>query len=121
MKQDILNKEDIQTLVGLFYDNIKADTMLGPFFLQVVPVNWQKHLPMMCAFWENVLFYTGEYEGNPLATHRKIHLQHTTTVEHFKRWLQLWDETLDAHFEGPNTNKMKTHAKAIAAVMLQKL
>lgn len=121
MKPDICNKEDIKTIVQLFYEKVKTDDVIGFFFSEVVSINWQKHLPAMCAFWENVLFYTGEYEGNPLESHRKIHVQQHTSPKHFERWIQLWDETLDEHFKGTNADKMKTYAKAIAAIMINKI
>lgn len=121
MKPDISNKEDIKIIVQLFYAKVKTDDSIGFFFSDTVSVNWEKHLPVMCAFWENVLFYTGEYEGNPLETHRRIHVQHTTTATHFKRWIELWNKTIDAHFAGPHADKMKNHAKAIAAVMIKKI
>ncbi|HRD57556.1 MAG TPA: group III truncated hemoglobin [Ferruginibacter sp.] len=121
MKADISSKEDVQTIVHLFYDKVIADEVLGVFFTKVIAINWNKHLPAMCAFWENVLFFTGEYEGNPLVAHRKLHAIHPTTTRHFERWIDIFDETIDEHFAGPNANKMKDHAKAIAAVMLQKI
>ncbi len=121
MKPDISTREDIQTVVRLFYDKIMKDDRIGFFFSDVVAVNWEPHLAAMCGFWENVLFYTGEYEGNPLDTHRRINLQHRTTAQHFGRWLELFDETVDTHFAGPNADKMKRHAQAIATVMQQKM
>ncbi|NLR78225.1 group III truncated hemoglobin [Chitinophaga eiseniae] len=121
MKPDLTNKADIRIVVDEFYGKIKSDPVVGIFFTKVVAINWEAHLPTMCAFWENVLFYTGEYEGNPLDTHRKIHLQYHTRPEHFNRWLELFDETIDRHYAGPNADKMKYRAKAIATVMQQKM
>ena len=121
MKPDILTKEDIQLVVTSFYEKVKIDETIGLFFSKVVPIDWDKHLPKMCAFWENVLLFTGEYEGNPIVTHRKMNLEYTTTKEHFKRWMELFDETIDELFAGTNAEKMKAHSKSIATVMMQKL
>ncbi|MBX2930343.1 MAG: group III truncated hemoglobin [Chitinophagaceae bacterium] len=121
MKKDILNTEDIKKVVHSFYDKIKTDDILGHFFNHVSPVNWDEHVALLCSFWENVLFYTGNYEGNPLTTHRKVHTKHTTTPIHFERWHQLFDEAIDSHFEGTNAEKMKQHAKDISAIMQQKM
>ena len=73
MKPDITGKKDIVIIMQFFYEKAKADKVIGHFFTDVVEVNWEKHIPTMSAFWENVLFYTGEYDGNPLDAHKKIH------------------------------------------------
>src|SRR5690606_17043037 len=121
MKPDISSKEDIKKIMEVFYEKVLEDETIGFFFSQVVAINWEKHLPQMCAFWENVLFFTGEYEGNPIVTHRQIHQKHATQPAHFERWMQLFDQTVDAFFAGTNAEKMKQHSKAIATVMMQKL
>lgn len=121
MKPDIATKKDIEQIMAVFYQKARADTLIGFFFTQVIPVRWDRHLPAMCTFWENVLFYSGVYEGDPVTTHRRIHEKYPTRPEHFQRWIQLFSQTIDAFFEGPNAQKMKQHARAIAAVMLQKI
>ncbi|MBX2921891.1 MAG: group III truncated hemoglobin [Chitinophagaceae bacterium] len=121
MKPDIASRADIEKVVHLFYDKVKTDDTIGFFFTKVVPIDWDKHFSVMCAFWENVLFYTGEYEGNPLVTHRKINQKYPTNTQHFARWMELFNEAVDTLFAGPNADQMKQHAKAIAAVMQLKL
>ncbi len=121
MKQDISTKEDIELIVTSFYEKVKADETIGFFFSKVVPIDWDKHLPKMCAFWENVLLFTGEYEGNPIVTHRKLNQQYATNSTHFLRWMELFDETVNELFAGANAEKMKAHSKSIATVMMQKL
>jgi hemoglobin len=73
MKKDIESKEDIILLVNSFYERIKADDTIGYIFNDIVKVNWEKHLPVMYSFWENSLFYTGSYEGNPMELHNHLH------------------------------------------------
>jgi hemoglobin len=121
MKKDISNRGDIEKVVMHFYEKVKADDRIGFYFSEVIPINWEKHIPLMCSFWENVLFYTGNYEGNPLVTHQRINALYGTSTPHFERWLQLFDESIDDLFQGGNSEKMKAHAKAIAAVMQEKL
>lgn len=121
MKRDIKDRNDINKVVNLFYDKARTDEVIGLFFSEVVSINWEKHLPMMCAFWENVLFYTGNYEGDPLTTHRIIHKKYATSLQHFDRWIQLLDECVDGLYEGENAEKMKSHAKGIAKVMQEQI
>lgn len=121
MKQDISNNSDIEKVVSVFYERVKIDDLLGHFFTGVMNVNWDKHFVMMCSFWENVLFYTGDYEGDPLNVHKTIHSKEPTTTVHFERWMKLFNATVDEFFEGKNAEKMKMHAKSISSVMLSKI
>jgi len=72
MKPDIQNRKDIETLVNAFYDKVKTDAVIGYLFNEVAQVNWQTHLPKMYDFWQNILFFTGNYDGNPMAKHKDI-------------------------------------------------
>lgn len=121
MKRDISNKEDIELIIKSFYEQTRTDETIGFFFSGTIPMNWDEHLKKMCAFWENVLFFTGEYEGTPLTTHQRINQEHPTTPAHFEKWTQLFNKTVDGLFSGENADKMKQHAKAIANVMMQKI
>ena len=118
MRRDIAKKKDIEIVIKSFYDKTKSDKVIGFFFSDI---NWEKHLETMCAFWENVLFFTGDYEGNPMITHREVNQKNTTEPVHFQRWMKLFDATVDELYEGPNATKMKEHASAISAAMLRKL
>lgn len=121
MKKDIENKKDIALLVDEFYDKVKADDTIGYIFNDVVKVNWQKHLPVMYSFWENTLFYTGSYEGNPMELHKHLHKLMPLTLEHFKQWNYLFIKTVDELFEGPQANLAKQRAVSISAVMQIKI
>lgn len=121
MKQDVLNKQDIGVVLLAFYERIKTDPLIGFFFSEVIHINWDYHLEKMNLFWENVLFHTGEYEGNPIITHRYINRLHPTRREHFKRWLLLFEESVDGLYTGPNADKMKQHAQSIADIMMQNI
>ena len=72
MKKDIITRKDIELLVTNFYGKIKKDILIGPVFTDIARVNWEKHLPLMCDFWENVLFYSGNYQGNPMDLHKHL-------------------------------------------------
>ncbi len=118
---DITNREDIENVINLFYEKVKTDELLGFFFTEVVQVDWKKHLVVMANFWENVLFFTGDYEGNPLETHRGIYQKQKTELPHFERWLKIFYQTIDQYYSGENTEKMKEHAKGIALIMQEQL
>ena len=121
MKKDILNRRDIETLVDTFYEKVKNDSVIGYYFTKVIPVNWKKHLPVMYDFWENALFYSGTYSGNPMLKHMGIHALSPFNKNHFSQWLFLFNETVDDLFKGPNADAIKSRAYNIATVMQIKI
>lgn len=121
MKNDITNRADIEILINSFYQKVKKDPLIAFFFSEIVPVNWEAHLPIMYGFWENVLFYTGTYEGNPMAIHKGIHQKCPMKMEHFQRWISLFTETVDELFKGDKAELAKQRATSIATVMQIKM
>lgn len=121
MKADIQNRADIENLVNAFYEKVKKDESISHFFTEVVPVNWEKHLPVMYDFWENLLFATGNYEGNPMAKHKGIHHKSPLSMQHFQQWIRLFHETVDERYEGNNADLIKQRAQSIAIVMQVKI
>jgi hemoglobin len=121
MKKDIENIQDIQLLVNSFYNKVKTDKTIGFFFNNVVNVNWEKHLPVIYNFWENALFYSGSYQGNPMEIHKHLHNISPLTAGHFKQWLYLFNTTVDELFKGKTASLAKQRALSIATVMQAKI
>lgn len=121
MKKDIKNSTDIQWMVDHFYDKIKEDRVVGFIFTEVMQVNWQKHLPIMYAFWENALFYTGGYNGNAIKKHISMSRFIPLQKKYFTRWLQLFNQTVDEYFEGEKASLAKQRAHSIATIMQIKI
>ncbi len=121
MKKDIENRDDIIRLVNTFYDRVKPDDHIGHFFSKVVKVDWEKHLPLMYNFWENIIFHSGTYGGNPMHVHLDLHKKSAMHKEHFDRWIKLFNETIDDLFEGEKTEQAKQRALSIATVMQIKI
>jgi hemoglobin len=113
----IENEADIELLVNSFYDKVLHDKMLSPFFNHVAKSHWDQHLRVMNCFWNNLLFYTGGYFGNPLHTHQALHRFKTLEPKHFERWLSLFNTTIDELFKGEKAELAKSRAYAIATVM----
>lgn len=120
MKTDIKNRKDIEKLVNVFYEKIKIDTGLSYFFNDVAKVKWENHLPKMYDFFENILFSSGNYEGNPMVTHEELHKKSPVNQEHFKHWNQLFAKTVDELFAGEKAEEIKQRAINISAAMMHK-
>jgi hemoglobin len=121
MKKDIEGRSDIELLVTRFYDKLKTDDTIGFIFTDIVKVNFENHLPVMFNFWENVLFFTGGYEGNPMEIHQHINRVVPLTKVHFNRWNELFTQTVDELFEGTNATLAKQRALSISTVMQIKI
>lgn len=117
MKNDIKDRADIQQLVDTFYTKVQADETIGYLFNDVAQVNWEQHLPRMYDFWENILFQTGGFKGNPMTAHVQLHQKSPLTAAHFARWQQLFLATVDELFEGDKAELIKQRARSIATMM----
>ena len=120
MKKDILKKEDIILLVDEFYQRIRKDDLLSPVFTFHVK-DYAQHLKLMYDFWENVIFYSGNYAGNPMSAHIKVHSETPLQIQHFVRWNMLFNETVDALFTGKNAELVKQKANSISAIIQLKI
>lgn len=120
MKKDLKNRKDIEKLVDAFYEKVKADAVIGFFFNDVAQVNWNQHLPIMYDFWENILFYHGNYSGNPMTVHKALHQKSTMTQQHFQHWILLFKTTVDELFLGNKAEEIKDRAQNIANALMAK-
>jgi len=121
MKKDIENREDIEVLVNTFYHKIRADDVVGFIFNDIVKINWETHLPAMYDFWDNALFFTGAYTGNPMNLHQHLHHIRPLDKKHFAQWVRLFIETVDELFEGGKATLAKQRAISIASIMEAKI
>ena len=121
MKKDLQNEEDIRLLISRFYEKVLQDPSLSPYFAYTLANKWEKHLAVMQSFWNNVIFYTGNYTGNPLMVHQLIHKFKPLDKYKFDRWISLFTETVDELFIGEKAELAKQRAMSIATVMQFKI
>ena len=119
--KDIANRQNLEMLMETFYKRLLADATISFIFTDVAKIHLQSHLPHIVDFWEQNLLGTGNYKNNVLQIHKNLNDKEKLTSIHFKTWLMHIYNTADEHFEGPNTEKMKTRALSIATVMQIKL
>ena len=116
----IEDEADVKLLVDTFYIRLINDPMLQSYFLNAL-AHKEAHLENMYNFWNNILFYSGGYMGNPLQIHQQIHHFLPLNKLLFDRWLQLFNETLDELFTGEKAALAKQRSYAIATVMQLKI
>jgi hemoglobin len=118
---DIRDRDDIAALLVDFYGRCFADELLGPVFLDVARMDLSAHLPVMCDFWQTVLFRSGEYRRNAFHPHQRLHARAALTPAHFARWLALWGQAVDDRHAGPKAELAKVQGGRIAASMSRRI
>lgn len=116
-KRDIENREDIDRLMVRFYSAALADEKIGYIFTDVAKLDLETHLPVIGDFWETILFQTGAYSRygrTPLLVHGELNEKTPLLFDHFVRWLELFEASVDEDFEGRNADFIKSRAHAIA-------
>jgi len=119
--QDINSQADVVLLINTFYDNVKEDKTIGFIFKDIIGDNRHHHLPNMYKFWDMVLLSKPGYEGYPTKKHTDIDNKIPLEQEHFDRWLELWNETIDKLFLGEIANQAKEKAKLMADLIWVKV
>ncbi len=114
MRHDLTNREDIQTLVDLFYDAVLNDQVLAPYFSKI---DFTHHKPRMVHFWSFVLLDEPGYTTNIFDMHAHLPL----TAEAMRRWTDLFEKTAHENFGGEKTEQAILRAKTIAWTFTEKL
>ncbi|MCU4162668.1 group III truncated hemoglobin [Carboxylicivirga caseinilyticus] len=124
-KPDLNNRDNIEKQVRAFYKKVRKDDLLGPFFNQTITseVEWEEHLLLLTSFWELNLLDVRGFNGNPGLAHQGVDkaFKHSITTNHFDRWVAIWKETIDEHFEGEKAEYAKMRATNMAKGMYKKV
>lgn len=121
-KTDIDTRADVYKLVSTFYEKVRKDDVLGPFFNRVI-TDWDSHIEHLTTFWETSLFMTRKlekkYQGNPLEVHVKVDKENNNTINelHFGIWLNLWLQTIDELFVGDVAENAKRRARKMGTFL----
>jgi hemoglobin len=120
-KPDLDTPERIRSFVEAFYARLLRDEQLAPIFLDVAEIDLEKHLPLICSYWEKLLLGDSNYRRHTMNIHRAVHSKRPFTAADFDRWLDFFQTTVDARFEGPHAEKAKRTAAYIASNMNKSL
>ena len=120
-RKDISKPKDIQRIVNAFFKKVRKDALLAPYFVDKSREDWEIFLPVMYSFWENVLFYSGGYFGNPMQRHMDLNAMRSFSEAHYNQWLLLFTEAIDERYAGEKAELMKERAHNIATVMQVKM
>ncbi|MDE2401819.1 MAG: group III truncated hemoglobin [Burkholderiales bacterium] len=107
---DLCTEEEVANLVYSFYDKVREDALLGPFFNAHVK-NWDSHLLKMVDFWSSALRGTARFRGTPMPTHAALP---GVSASMFQHWLQLFRETTATLGNSPMQARANLLAQRIA-------
>ena len=119
--KDITTRTDIQLLMESFYEKVKKDDTIGVIFNEIVPLDWDHHIPLIVDFWETILLDNPVYKSNAMEKHFEINRIYPLRKEHFDAWLHLFFSTVDELFRGPAAELAKKRASGIAGLMQMKM
>lgn len=111
---DISTKEDIARLVDEFYGKVLKDELLFPFFHHM---DFERHKPKMVHFWSFVLLNEAGYTTDVT----KVHMHMRIKKEHFDRWIELFNATVDTLYSGEKAELAKQRAYLIRWTLESKL
>ena len=110
-----LREADLARLLTDFYSIATADALIGSYF---AGVDMARHMPRIIAFWSTMLFHKDRYGGSAFQPHARMP---GLTGDHFQRWLNILEATVDSRFEGQNARLMKDLARRVAYAMQMRL
>jgi hemoglobin len=114
---ETLTAQHIEQLVHRFYAKVRKDPLLGPVFNDVAKVDWDHHLPLLCQFWNSVMFGKREYYGDPYTKHMLLASKTELSEAHFARWLELFNDTADAILPTDAAQEIQYRAMMIAGAL----
>lgn len=115
---DLDSVEEIFEMVTRQYSDVVQDDVLAPYFAfgPGYP-DWQAHIESVADYWRHVVLLTPDYDIDVLEGHRHLHDDRAFTPELFDRWLQIFLDTVDGGWSGPNASLAKKRATGMARAM----
>lgn len=122
-KAQEITKENIRTLVDIFYAKVLKDKTLSPFFVERLGNDlsseaWQTHLLTLTDFWASLTLGDSSYKGQPVKPHMHMSGLEAST---FSVWLKLFFEMVDALYAQEQADIFKARAQMIATNFMRML
>lgn len=115
---DLDSVEEIFEMVTRQYSDVVQDDLLAPYFtFEPGYLDWQAHIGSVADYWQHVVLLTPDYDIDVIEGHRHLHDDRAFTPELFDRWLQIFLDTVDGGWSGPNASLAKKRAIGMARAM----
>ncbi|HIP51803.1 MAG TPA: group III truncated hemoglobin [Campylobacterales bacterium] len=92
--QDTITRENLETLMTLFYHQALKDEQIGHYFKvelgeDIENAEWIKHIDILVDFWASVFINDPEYGSDPYGPHFTLV---GLNAEDFRRWVELFSK-----------------------------
>jgi len=115
---DLDSPEEIFELVTRQYADVVQDDLLAPYFsFGPDSIDWQAHIASVTDYWLHVVLLAPDYDIDVLEGHRHLHEHRSFTPELFDRWLQIFVDSVDGGWSGPNASLAKKRATGMSRAM----
>lgn len=114
---DLDNRARIEQFVDAFYEDLLADPVLAPIFIDTAAIDLSVHLPHIKDYWCKLLLGETDYRRHTMNIHRALHDKRPLQAADFDRWLALFIDALETGYSGPRADRARQVATAIAANM----
>src|SRR5436190_12428329 len=115
--KDIETRQDLIDLMVDFYELAFADETIGYIFTDIAKMDLEEHLPVIVDFWESMVLGTASYQTrgrNPMLIHHQLAEKTPLLPEHFERWLELFEQSVNLRFAGEKAELIRQRAGSIA-------
>lgn len=120
--RDLDSPEEVFEMVTRQYAVVVQDDVLARYFTFGEGfMDWQALIGSVTDFWNHILLYAPDYPIDPIERHRFVHDQHPITSDALDRWLDIFHETVDTGWSGPNATRAKKRGTGMAWAMAQRL
>ncbi|HAS13264.1 MAG TPA: hypothetical protein DCS55_22560, partial [Acidimicrobiaceae bacterium] len=120
--RDLDDPDEIFEMVTRQYAVVVQDDVLEPYFTAGTDfIDWQALIGSVADFWNHALLYAPDYPVDPIERHREVHERRALTPEALNRWLEIFHETIDTGWAGPNAERAKKRGTGVAWAMAQRL
>lgn len=104
-----------------YADVVQDDVLASHFTFGPDRVDWQALIGAVSDYWNHVLLYAPGYTIDTLDHHRQLHAQAAFTSAHFDRWLQVFVDTVEGGWSGPNADIAVKRGTGMAWAMANRL
>ena len=111
---DLGTPDEIAVLARAFCAQVAEDELLRPIFVDQAAINWDHQIQQLTRFWSEIALGIPGYQGSPIQKHSAISAVIPFRNEHFTRWIQIFQDTIDRHWVGFYAELIKARAVNIA-------
>ena len=121
--QNSITKENIETLVTLFYHKAMEDEQIGHFFVlelgeDITNEDWEDHISRLVDFWATLFLEEELYFSDPYGPHFTIT---DLGKEDFTRWIELFSKTADEVYIPQISKQFKEKGIAYSKDFMERL